>query len=158
MPRRDNRRHFSKSQQKEILYQQNSCCAECGNTLDLRATHFDHIVPWARGGETIVSNGQALCSNCHSIKDHKESLELVEPEKDEYPRDNELFNPFGPSPFDPEPERRPKRKGSHPSSAFEPPSFPDVFGSSSFARNPFEPEQKKKGKGRDKRPPWGFSF
>jgi hypothetical protein len=77
---------------------------------------------------------------------------MVEPEDDEYPRDNELFNPFGPSPFDPEPERRSKRKGSQSSSAFEPPSFPDVFGSSSFARNPFDSEPKTKSGRKSKQP------
>jgi len=156
MTRRDGRRHFSKSQQKEILHQQGYRCAECGADLDLRATHFDHITPWAQKGPTVVSNGQALCSNCHSIKNHHENMEQIEPEEDEPSRNSGPFNIFGPSPFDPQPEKRSGKKANRSPSLFEPLSFePPSF---EPPRNPFEPEPKKKGKGRNRRPSSMFDF
>ncbi len=32
------------------------------------ATEADHVYPWSRGGPTIVSNGQALCSGHNRSK------------------------------------------------------------------------------------------
>ena len=62
------------AQKKEILYQQNSKCAECHEKLTPRATQFDHKKPWSSGGRTIVVNGRALCSKCHDIISHKQRL------------------------------------------------------------------------------------
>lgn len=45
-----------------------SCCA-CGASpaKDGGTTilHVDHIVPWSRGGETVMDNLQTLCSKCN---------------------------------------------------------------------------------------------
>lgn len=43
------------------------CCA-CGASpaKDPSVTlHVDHIVPWSKGGETIIDNLQTLCSKCN---------------------------------------------------------------------------------------------
>ncbi len=43
------------------------CCA-CGASpaKDLAVQlHIDHIVPWAKGGETVIENLQTLCSQCN---------------------------------------------------------------------------------------------
>ena len=52
-----------------IVFQRDNfkCCA-CGDSpakdpaVEL---HVDHIIPWAKGGETIIYNLQTLCSKCN---------------------------------------------------------------------------------------------
>lgn len=44
-----------------------TCCA-CGATPALTPgveLHVDHIVPWSKGGETLLENLQSLCSVCN---------------------------------------------------------------------------------------------
>lgn len=44
-----------------------TCCA-CGASPALSPgveLHVDHIVPWSKGGETVLENLQALCSVCN---------------------------------------------------------------------------------------------
>ncbi|RKY53653.1 MAG: HNH endonuclease, partial [Candidatus Neomarinimicrobiota bacterium] len=31
----------------------------------------DHIIPWSKGGETTVENGQALCQRCNGSKGNR---------------------------------------------------------------------------------------
>ena len=42
-------------------------CQECKKELGA-VWHADHIVPFSKGGETHVSNGQALCAGCNLTK------------------------------------------------------------------------------------------
>lgn len=71
---RDNRRTFTQTQRKEILYQQNSKCAECQKGLDPRDIEYDHKKPWAANGRTITQNGRAVCGSCHNIITHNTRL------------------------------------------------------------------------------------
>ncbi len=44
-----------------------TCCA-CGTSPALRPgieLHVDHVVPWSKGGETVLENLQTLCSECN---------------------------------------------------------------------------------------------
>lgn len=40
-------------------------CVQCGATEDL---HFDHKIPWSRGGTNTVNNIQLLCGPCNRRK------------------------------------------------------------------------------------------
>ena len=43
-------------------------CCKCGKSPATDPTvilHIDHIYPWAKGGETVMENLQALCSECN---------------------------------------------------------------------------------------------
>lgn len=43
-------------------------CQHCGKSPALNpgvTLHIDHIVPWSKGGETILENLQTLCSDCN---------------------------------------------------------------------------------------------
>jgi hypothetical protein len=52
----------------KVLKRDNFKCCSCGaspakdQTVEL---HVDHIIPWAKGGETEIDNLQTLCSNCN---------------------------------------------------------------------------------------------
>lgn len=40
-------------------------CRQCGSTADL---HFDHVIPWSKGGANTVANIQLLCGPCNRRK------------------------------------------------------------------------------------------
>ena len=40
-------------------------CVVCGTHENLAV---DHIVPWSKGGRTILENGQTLCTSCNARK------------------------------------------------------------------------------------------
>lgn len=51
-----------------VLQRDRFCCCGCGASPALTAgveLHVDHIVPWSKGGETIIENLQTLCSECN---------------------------------------------------------------------------------------------
>lgn len=75
---RDTKRSFTISQKNEICDKQNNKCAKCKKPLKRSATHYDHKIPWEKGGKTEVKNGQALCANCHSLKNNKDRLKKVD--------------------------------------------------------------------------------
>ena len=50
-------------------------CCICGNSPAKNPNielHIDHIVPWAKGGETVLENLQTLCSICNLGKSDSE--------------------------------------------------------------------------------------
>jgi 5-methylcytosine-specific restriction endonuclease McrA len=50
-----------------LIFRQDGKCALCGGALGPEF-EVDHIIPWAAGGPTILSNLEALCLKCHRIK------------------------------------------------------------------------------------------
>lgn len=51
-----------------VMRRDNFKCCICGATPATNPTielHIDHIVPWSKGGETMLDNLQTLCSNCN---------------------------------------------------------------------------------------------
>lgn len=67
-------RLFNKAQKQIIFSQSHGVCQLCGNELP-SDWHADHVVPFSKGGETKLSNSQALCPNCN-IKKSNKMLEL----------------------------------------------------------------------------------
>jgi len=60
-------RFFSKSQKVDLYLAAGGKCMICGVTLPT-SWHADHVKPWAKGGETDVLNGAALCPKCNQRK------------------------------------------------------------------------------------------
>jgi hypothetical protein len=51
-----------------VLLRDNFSCCGCGKspaTSPGTILHVDHIVPWSKGGETILENLRTLCSKCN---------------------------------------------------------------------------------------------
>jgi hypothetical protein len=51
-----------------VLQRDRFCCCGCGATPALTPgveLHVDHIIPWSKGGDTVLENLQTLCSLCN---------------------------------------------------------------------------------------------
>ena len=51
-----------------VLKRDNFKCCACGASPAKDPSvelHIDHIIPWAKGGETVIENLQTLCSRCN---------------------------------------------------------------------------------------------
>lgn len=52
----------------KIMKRDNFKCCSCGASPAKEPSvelHIDHIVPWSKGGETVIDNLQTLCSKCN---------------------------------------------------------------------------------------------
>ena len=70
---KDEIRDFNESQRIAIYRRNNGVCQNpnCGIKVPFDDFHADHVDPHSRGGKTIVSNGQVLCSSCNTRKKNK---------------------------------------------------------------------------------------
>lgn len=68
--------------QIRVLARDNSVCRSCGSNIPPEAIHFDHDIPWSKGGASDESNIQLLCEECNLRK------------SDRYERDNLIPNAF----------------------------------------------------------------
>ena len=46
----------------------NGKCCLCGCPISVDSFEADHIIPWSKGGKTVLTNGQALCRPCNQSK------------------------------------------------------------------------------------------
>jgi diadenosine tetraphosphate (Ap4A) HIT family hydrolase len=60
----------------EVLKQAQFHCELCGISGDVRALEVDHIIPRNLGGKDDLSNLQALCYSCNSMKRDKDDADL----------------------------------------------------------------------------------
>ena len=65
------KRIFSNSDKRTAYERQNGICPICGNHYEYNEMVGDHIVPWFRGGKTILDNLQMVCSKCNTGKGGK---------------------------------------------------------------------------------------
>ena len=60
------RKRMTRELRKEIMIRDNYTCQQCGKYMpDEVGLHIDHITPVSKGGKTIRSNLQVLCSKCN---------------------------------------------------------------------------------------------
>lgn len=71
------KRYYAKNQRKlmtpelrfKIKERDSYTCQSCGKTMyDEVGLHIDHIHPVSKGGKTVISNLQVLCSKCNGRK------------------------------------------------------------------------------------------
>lgn len=68
IPRRRTGRDPSLRLRWHVLQRDRFTCCACGASPALASgveLHVDHIVPWSKGGETVLENLQTLCSACN---------------------------------------------------------------------------------------------
>ena len=69
---KNQRRLMTKELREEIARRDNYTCQICGKYMpDEVGLHIDHIIPVAKGGKSIPSNLQVLCSKCNGRKSSK---------------------------------------------------------------------------------------
>lgn len=70
LERKDDQRLFDRGQQLAIYYRDKGKCQDhhCGKNVTFDEAEFDHVIPWSKGGKTVVANGQLLCQDCNRKK------------------------------------------------------------------------------------------
>ena len=61
-------RAISSKLRYQVLKRDHFKCCICGASPAKNAgveLHIDHIIPWSKGGETVIENLQTLCSRCN---------------------------------------------------------------------------------------------
>ena len=54
--------------QFRVLKRDNQVCRMCGKHVREEDIHFDHIIPWSKGGSSDENNVQLLCDECNLKK------------------------------------------------------------------------------------------
>ncbi len=66
---KEQRKRMTKALREEIALRDNYTCQLCGKYMpDGVGLHIDHIIPITKGGKSIPSNLQVLCSKCNGKK------------------------------------------------------------------------------------------
>ena len=65
-----NQRRFAKAQKVDLWLASTGKCCICRISIS-SDWHADHIIPYAKGGQTVLSNGQSLCPKCNLSKGAK---------------------------------------------------------------------------------------
>ncbi len=73
---RDTKRFFDQAQKNEVFNHADGKCERCTKYLE-DGWHAHHRARWSDGGRTIVSNGMAVCVNCHKILEREYTSMLV---------------------------------------------------------------------------------
>lgn len=64
-------RHVPSSVKAEVWQRDGGICQQCGRRVDRTEIHFDHHVPFSRGGQSTVENLRVLCAPCNLSKGAK---------------------------------------------------------------------------------------
>ena len=73
--RRESGREPSLRLRWRILHRDRFTCCACGASPAITPTvelHVDHVVPWSKGGNTVLENLRTLCSQCNLGKSNTE--------------------------------------------------------------------------------------
>ncbi len=64
-------RSFDEDDKMTVYTNQEGKCAVCHKDFPFDQMEGDHIIPWSKGGKTVIDNCQMLCKHCNSIKSNK---------------------------------------------------------------------------------------
>ncbi|OGU57877.1 MAG: HNH endonuclease [Ignavibacteria bacterium GWF2_33_9] len=66
-----NLRQFDEKTKRKVYEQQEGICTQCKKHFEITEMEADHILPWHRGGKTIIENCQMLCKLDNRTKSGK---------------------------------------------------------------------------------------
>lgn len=62
------KRAFSERDKRTAYERQGGVCPVCGRRFEYAEMEGDHVVPWWRGGLTVLDNLQMVCAKCNHEK------------------------------------------------------------------------------------------
>ncbi len=65
-------REFDDKMKRKMYEKQQGICPLCKKHFEFAEMQGDHIVPWSRGGRTVLENLQMLCRACNNAKSDKQ--------------------------------------------------------------------------------------
>ena len=68
-----NLRAFTQADKETAYERQGGVCPKCHQRFALNEMEADHVVPWSRGGKTVLDNCQMLCKKCNRMKSAREN-------------------------------------------------------------------------------------
>ena len=66
-----NLRSFLERDKRTVYEKQKGICPLCGKHFEFSEMEGDHIVPWSKGGKTVLENLQMLCIDCNLKKTNR---------------------------------------------------------------------------------------
>lgn len=73
-------RSIPDSIKRRVLFRDKQVCQNCKDNIDDNEVHFDHVIPWSKGGSSDENNIQLLCEECNQSKSNS------------YERDNLIYS------------------------------------------------------------------
>ena len=70
-PGRDSKRRFRGKVRVDVWTRDKGRCFYCAAFVTPSKTQVDHVVPWSRGGRTVLLNGVVSCAPCNRTKSNK---------------------------------------------------------------------------------------
>jgi hypothetical protein len=70
-------RYIPRPIQFRVLKRENQVCRSCGLPVADDDIHFDHIIPWSKGGPTEENNIQLMCGRCNRKKSDRFEQEFL---------------------------------------------------------------------------------
>jgi hypothetical protein len=61
-------RTFDKRTKRMVYEKQSGICIKCQKECEIDEMEADHIIPWSKGGKTLIENCQMLCKRCNATK------------------------------------------------------------------------------------------
>ncbi len=77
LDKKDKRETIPESEKKLLMERQQYRCAICGDKIDRKTVHVDHIIPWDYVGDELKDNYQALCPDCNLHKSNHVAIAVT---------------------------------------------------------------------------------
>ncbi len=61
----------------KVFRRDNQVCQLCHRFIPINELHYDHIIPWSKGGSSNEDNIRLLCSKCNLERNNKFESELI---------------------------------------------------------------------------------